>query len=165
MKSFIAHIAIALLFLHGIHGQSWTMEKLNIIENFDVLETHFAVEDDSIHVINFWATWCKPCVAELPYLEETRELLKDENIKFSYVSLDFPRQLEKKLIPFLNKNNLGGNIVVLTDGDFNSWIDRVDPSWSGAIPMTIIMKGDAKSVYEQSFHSTQEILEIINSIK
>ena len=63
-------------------------------------------KDNKIYVVNFWATWCGPCVKELPYFEKINKEYADKNVEVLLVSLDFPKQMEKKLIPFIEKKNL-----------------------------------------------------------
>jgi len=67
------------------------------------------------------------------------------------VSLDFPNQIEKRVIPFIEKNNLKGKVVLMADPDQNTWIPRVSKEWSGAIPATVIYIKNARMFYEQSF--------------
>jgi len=94
--------------------------------------------DDKLHVINFWATWCGPCVKEFPLFEKLSVDYGREKVKFIMISLDFPSQAEKQLIPFLKKNKSTLDVALMTDIDYNSWIDKVDKSWQGDIPATLI---------------------------
>lgn len=121
--------------------------------NFEQLEAKYLKPSDATttYVINFWATWCKPCVKELPYFEQIRTDYKDKNVKVVLVSLDFPEQIEKQVVPFIEKHQLQSEIVLLDDPDANSWISKVSKDWTGAIPATIIIKGDAQQFYEKSF--------------
>ena len=73
------------------------------------------------------------------------------------VSLDFPKMIESRVIPFIKNKNLQAEVVVLNDPDANSWIEKVAKEWSGAIPATIIYKNEKRKFYEQSF--TEEELE------
>lgn len=127
------------------------------IYDYDGLEPLINKSDNKIHVVNFWATWCAPCVKELPYFEKLNEEYSDKNAEMLLVSLDFPRQYDKKLKPFLKKNQLKSKVVCLDDVDQNRWIPAIDSSWSGAIPATIIYKGDKRKFFEKSF--TYEELE------
>ena len=132
-----------------------------IYENFEDLAFIFQQKNDTTYVINFWATWCAPCVKELPYFEELNQKYEDKKVKVILVSQDFSKQLETKLKPFLEKNKLQSEVLVLIDPDANSWIDKVNPVWSGAIPATVVYKSDKNEFYEKSFENFEELEEII----
>ncbi len=123
------------------------------VVNFAEFEKKYLQQtsSDTTYVINFWATWCKPCVKELPYFEELNANYKDKNVKVVLASLDFPKNIEKQVIPFIKKNNLQSEIVLLDDPDANSWIPKVSEKWSGAIPATIFIKGKKQLFFEKSF--------------
>lgn len=127
------------------------------IYDYDGLEPLINVEDDKLHVVNFWATWCAPCVKELPYFEALNDKYKDHDIEVLLVSLDFPKNYDSKLKPFMKKHNLKSKVVAFDDTNQNRWIPAINEKWTGAIPATIIYKGDQRKFYEQSF--TQEELE------
>ena len=127
------------------------------IYDFAGFETFLNLKDNKIYVINFWATWCAPCVKELPYFEALNEAYRDKNIEVILVSLDFPHLYEKKLKPFIKENGLQSKVIVLNDPAMNTWIPKVDESWSGSIPATIIYKNEHRTFYERSF--TYEELE------
>ena len=55
------------------------------------------------------------------------------------VSMDFPKDITEKVIPFVTKNNINSEIVLLDEPDYNAWIDDVDKEWSGTIPATLIL--------------------------
>ncbi|RED48308.1 TlpA family protein disulfide reductase [Seonamhaeicola aphaedonensis] len=130
------------------------------IYDFERLEPILYKEDNTIYVINFWATWCAPCVKELPYFEDLYANYKDKNVEVILVSLDFPHQYESKLKPFIKERDLKSKIVVLDDVDSNSWIPKVNKDWSGSIPATIIYKDNKRQFYEQSFtyNELEEVL-------
>jgi len=111
---------------------------LLIYERFEDMEYIFNNENDTTYVINFWATWCKPCVEELPYFDQLFTEYRAEKIKIILVSLDFPKQIESKLKPYLLKNKVLPQVMVLKDGNANEWIGQVSEDWDGAIPATII---------------------------
>jgi len=108
-------------------------------------------KDNKTYVVNFWATWCGPCVKELPYFEKINKEYADKNVEVLLVSLDFPKQMEKKLIPFIEKKNLQSKVDLLDDVNEDVWIKDIDKNWSGAIPVTIIYNKDKRKFYEQSF--------------
>jgi thiol-disulfide isomerase/thioredoxin len=128
------------------------------IYDYDGLVPLINKEDDKIHVVNFWATWCAPCVKELPYFESINEIYKENGVEVLLVSLDFPKNYDTKLKPFIKKHNLKSEVIAFDDVDQNRWIPAINKDWSGAIPATIIYNGDKRQFYERSF--TQEELEI-----
>ncbi len=133
-----------------------TIEELKVY-NYDGLAPLINKTDDKVHVVNFWATWCAPCVKELPYFEKINKEYKANGVELLLVSLDFPRKYETKLKPFLKERQLKSEVVCLNDVGQNRWIPAIDTTWSGAIPATIIYKGGKRKFYEKSF--TYEELE------
>lgn len=142
------------------------VDNLNLaVYNFNALEPILNRQDDIIYVVNFWATWCAPCVKELPYFEALNEEYKDRNVKVILVSLDFPKQYETKLKPFIIKNNLKSEVVILNDVDSNTWIPKVNKEWSGAIPATLIYKNNKRMFYEKSFNLEELKTEVNKFLK
>ena len=107
--------------------------------------------DGKTYVVNFWATWCAPCVKELPAFEKLNQEYAAKNVEVILVSLDFPKQVDKRLIPFINKNNLQSKVVLLNDVNEDVWIKAIDSTWSGALPATLIYNAKGRKFYEQSF--------------
>ena len=106
---------------------------------------------------DFWATWCAPCVKEMPYFEKLSQEYKNEKVEVLFVSLDFPHLYESKLKPFIKEKKIQSKVIALNDVDMNTWIPKVDENWSGSIPATIIYRNDKSKFYEQTF--TYEALE------
>ncbi|UAM99197.1 redoxin domain-containing protein [Polaribacter litorisediminis] len=119
--------------------------------NYNQLKPLLEKEDDQIYVVNFWATWCAPCVKELPYFERIKKEYASKNVNVLLVSLDFPKQVEKKLIPFINKKNIQSEVVLLDDINEDFWIKAIDKEWSGALPATLIYNKNKRKFYEKSF--------------
>jgi thiol-disulfide isomerase/thioredoxin len=118
--------------------------------------------NDTLYVINFWATWCKPCIEEIPdFLRLSRELAS-EKVIFLYVSLDFRKNLEKGVIPFIRSREMFDNVLLLHDPDADHWIPQVDELWTGAIPATLIYRGNIRQFYEKTLNY-EELKSIINS--
>jgi len=121
------------------------------ILDFEGLSPYLSKQNDSIYVVNFWATWCVPCVKELPAFEKLNEEYKEKKVKVLLVSLDFEKYYNSKLLPFIDEKNIQSDVILLNDPRSNSWIDKVSPEWSGAIPATIIYNKKKRTFYEQSF--------------
>ncbi|MFA7444783.1 MAG: redoxin domain-containing protein [Flavobacteriaceae bacterium] len=119
--------------------------------DFDNLEYFLNRKDDKVYVVNFWATWCQPCVEELPHFESINTSYKHKGVNVILVNLDFPKMIESRLFPFMTEYNIQSEVVILNDPDTNTWIPKVDKNWSGAIPVTIIYNKDKRIFYEKTF--------------
>lgn len=119
-------------------------------------------KDDKLYVFNFWATWCKPCVEELPYFEAINK--KYDDVEVTLVSLDFSEKLNELVIPFANKYELVSNILLLEDTRSFYWIPDVDENWSGAIPATLMFSKNGKTFYEKAFTFEELETEIKNNM-
>jgi thiol-disulfide isomerase/thioredoxin len=118
---------------------------------------------DTTYVINFWATWCSPCVKEIGYFQELHEEYASRKLKVILVSLDFPNQKEKRVVPFLEEKGITAPVKLLSDLDYNGWINLVDPSWSGAIPATLIYNSDGRVFLEKEL-TRNELYEHVEQI-
>ncbi|MBV1923060.1 MAG: TlpA family protein disulfide reductase [Flavobacteriaceae bacterium] len=130
--------------------------------SFSEIEPYFKRENDTTYVINFWATWCKPCIKELPYFESITENYKDQKVKVVLISLDFPKKVETNLIPFVRKRNIKSEVIHLNDSDANTWIPKVSEEWEGAIPATLIYNKEERKFYERSFTYEELVNELEN---
>lgn len=119
--------------------------------DFNGLERYLKPENDALYVVNFWATWCEPCVEELPYFERINNEFKNQNVKVILVSLDMSKQVTTRLIPYIQKNNIQSEVVLLNDLDADTWINKVDSSWSGALPATLFYTTEKRVFFEKSF--------------
>lgn len=123
-----------------------------VYASFEDIAPLFQQKDGRTYVINFWATWCKPCVEEMPYFEQLASEA-DEDLVVVAVSLDFKKDIGTKLKRFVEKNPALPPVVALADDKYNTWIDRVDPEWGGAIPVTVIYRGDERVFHAEKYDS------------
>jgi thiol-disulfide isomerase/thioredoxin len=121
------------------------------IYDYDGLKPLINKTDDKVHVVNFWATWCAPCVKELPYFETINQNYKSEGVEVLLVSLDFPSKYDTNLKPFIKKRQLKSKVVAFDDKNQNRWIPAINEDWSGALPATIIYNKERRQFYEKSF--------------
>lgn len=119
--------------------------------NYEQFKSLLEGNNDTTYVVNFWATWCSPCVKELPHFQKLYQEYKDKKVHLILVSLDFEDQLERKFYPFLKKNQLEGEVLLLSQKGMNDWIGKINADWEGALPATLLYKGAKQQFYAQSF--------------
>ncbi|MBU2995353.1 TlpA family protein disulfide reductase [Cellulophaga baltica] len=127
------------------------------VYNYDGLDPLLHKNDDTTYIINFWATWCAPCVKELPHFQEYYEQHNHEKMKMIMVSMDDPKDITSKITPFIEKKNLQQEVIILDDPDANTWIDKINPNWSGALPFTIIYNKNKRAYFDTPFNSYEEL--------
>jgi len=130
------------------------------ILTFDELAPALERDTDSIYVINFWATWCAPCIREIPAFEKLHEIYQEQKVQVILVSLDFPDHLQSRVVPFLERLNVKSEVILLDDPDANRWIPLVSETWTGAIPATLIYNRNFRKFYQREFYF-EELEEII----
>lgn len=126
---------IAFVVFVFFYGWQLRAQHVEVIK-FDRLQNIIEAQAEKIQVINFWATWCAPCVKELPLFEKLNADKKD--VKVTLINLDFADK-EKKVESFLSRKKMKTEVLLLDEIDYNTWIDKVDQSWGGAIPATLII--------------------------
>lgn len=132
--------------------------------NYEELKSIVQKDDGKLYVVNFWATWCKPCIEELPHFMEVNELYKtDPNFKMILVSLDNVKALDTKVKRFIENNHLNVDVYLLDDNKkMNEWIPATDKSWSGAIPATVFYKNKKKVHFKEMQMTQFELEDVIN---
>lgn len=145
--------------LQGFRPKTKSVQKLS----FEELSDRISAENDTLYVVNFWATWCKPCVKELPYFEHVNEKFQGRPVKVLLVSLDFENELEAKVRPLAEKRIPRSEVLLLTDTDYNSWMGKVDQEWQGNIPATLFV--NKKSNIKDFVSTTLEEEELVSKIE
>lgn len=90
-------------------------------------------------IVNFWATWCKPCVEELPSLIREMKAHKEDSLQLILVSLDDQETYNGKLKTFIRERNYEGLFLWLDETNADLFCPVIDSSWSGAIPATLLL--------------------------
>ena len=117
------------------------VRKVSSLNQIDSLKSSY---DGNVILVNFWASWCKPCVEEFPDLLKLRNDFSGKGLKIVFISLDFPEDINTKLIPFLKKNNVDFTTFQCNFKNTEDLMDYFDKKWDGAIPATFIF--DRKGV-------------------
>lgn len=127
-----------------------------VYENFADVEGLFRQNTDTIYLINFWATWCKPCREEIPLLQRLSRDYADQNVQVVLISLDTERSAIDRIPAFLTKEAPGLPAIVLAD-EGQEWGKSIDRVWSGSLPTTIIYKGKLRYVYRREFRTYTDL--------
>ena len=113
-------------------------QSIELIKMEDLQKVISASSTPRIQVVNFWATWCAPCIKELPLFERLNESREDVTVSLVSVDMDLDPDTDK-VYRFVARKKLKSNVYILNEEDPNSWIDKIDKNWSGAIPATLII--------------------------
>ena len=132
MKQILFSLSI-LFFLNTADAQTIPKWKITDVENY------VATEKNDVLVINMWATFCKPCVAELPGFIKVTDNYKKYKVKLLLVSLDLPSFYPNKIASFAKKHKFNSNIVWLQETDADYFCPKIDKAWSGSIPATLFL--------------------------
>ena len=128
-------IVLLLLFI-GFGTQAQQAEVIKLSQLHELIQS----KTDHIKVINFWATWCAPCVKEMPLFEKLGQERAD--VKVTFVSMDLDMDPNPEIVyKFVARKKLQSQVLILDEKNPNTWIDTVEKNWSGALPATIIING------------------------
>lgn len=136
-------------------------KELSVI-SFAKLQKLMEPKEDAVYIYNFWATWCAPCVQELPHFDKVVRGYGDE-VKLTLISQDDEKDIEK-VKKFLDDRMYKADNYLLEKGNPNVWIPMIDKTWSGALPATVIKKGN-KSVFFEGKMSEEQLKNEIEKIK
>jgi len=118
------------------------------------LESLLHKKGDSLYVVNFWVTWCAPCVAELPYLLEYAQ--KNPKTALYLISLDFVKDTIK-VRKFIDSRQIRQPVYLLAEPNYDAWINKVNPNWSGSIPATLFYTRQFRFFHAGEFTNSAQI--------
>lgn len=133
------------------------LDTINMAGIRELMKNH----SDKLRLINLWATWCGPCVAEFGDLVTLNRLYRDRGLEFVSISADDPVNKDKAL-KFLQRKQASGVNYISTIEDKYKLIEAIDPKWDGALPYTILVQPDGKIAYaHQGSIDLEELRKII----
>ena len=153
--SAIAYNMIALFLIICFVDTNVAAQEVKII-HFEDLQKMSHPHDDTTYIINFFASWCVPCVKEMPILLDFEKSHSNQKIKLIFVSIDFKSNYKETLLPLLQKLNIKKNIFLLQESNESKWIQMIDAQWSGDLPATLIVNAKKKqcNFYHQSIDTS-----------
>lgn len=126
----------------------------------DELKARIESGGDTTFVVNLWATWCAPCIKEMPYFDRLQDEMGAQGVKVLLVSLDAPSHSERALKSFLARRAPSSEVLHLNEDKPHVYIDRIEPAWSGAIPATLVWR---PSTGTRTFHEGELDFETLQS--
>ena len=103
-------------------------------------------ESGKLRLINLWATWCGPCVGELPDFMTINRMYRKRDFDFVTISADKPNKKDKALQTLTNLQVSAKNYIFNTDDSYKL-IELIDSSWQGALPYTLLVEPGGKIIY------------------
>lgn len=147
MKAFF----IAIILCIGLSSQAAAQDVKAI--KLPELDKLISESSDELRIINFWASWCGPCIKEMPHFDKLHTKNKAE---VYFISLDFPRQLEK-VAKLVAKKEIKAPTYLLDEKDADQYIQKIDNNWSGAIPATLFITPSGKRYFYESAFTEEEL--------
>ncbi|HLK27503.1 MAG TPA: TlpA disulfide reductase family protein [Puia sp.] len=139
---FLFIIILTGLFVLNLNAQEIKKIKIGDLENYIRASDHPLI-------INFWATYCAPCVKEIPYFEKKVEENKNQHVELILVSLDLPSFYPAKISSFVKENKYASSVWWLNETNADYFCPKVDKNWSGGIPSTLFVNN--KTHYRKFF--------------
>jgi thiol-disulfide isomerase/thioredoxin len=164
MKKLILLLLISALSAELIVAQKKNTENYKGAIKYEDYQKLINKNDQVLYVINFWATWCSPCVEELPaFMEVNKQFSSVKNFKMILISLDSKREVESELLPFLISKNIKADVYLMDDiKRMNYWIPAIDKNWTGSIPATFIYQNGKKLFFAEKQLNQQILIQTIN---
>ena len=153
MKYFL----VALLF--GLLGNIQAQQIKTVTPEW--IDGIHASKNDTLYIINFWATWCKPCVEELPFFEQLADTCTNKKVKIYLVTTDMRKDIATRVTDFIKAKKLTQQVVFINELNADKWINKVSEEWSGAIPATLMIKGDIGYKHFKEGELTFEELQLL----
>lgn len=147
---------LSTLLISSIAVQAQKIELISV----ESLDAMMAVKSNQVTIYNFWASWCGPCVKEMPYFEAVNS---SNNAKVVFVSLDFPEDLSKaqKLI---DKKSIKSATYLLNSTNYDEYIPKISEAWSGAIPATLFVSPSGKKYFYEKAFEKSELEKVVKSL-
>lgn len=140
-------------------------EVIEKIDDYNQIEQIINGFESEVVLVNFWATTCPPCLKEMPHFRELADNNSTAELKVLLVSTDEADDHDRRVIPFVKKHKITPEVLHLTDDNYSAWTAKVDKSWYGALPATMILYKGKKTFKFGAYKSLEEIESDIAKLK
>jgi thiol-disulfide isomerase/thioredoxin len=148
-------VLVLVILLNIVFACTAFTQQINKAKIEDI--TAYIKKADHPLIVNFWATWCKPCVEELPWLQQVVQQNADAQIELVLVSLDFPEAYPNDILDFIKKKNINASFFWLNETNADHFCPAIDKQWQGSIPATLIInrKNNYRKFFEKKIGSKE----------
>ncbi|HEY0680652.1 MAG TPA: TlpA disulfide reductase family protein [Chitinophagaceae bacterium] len=161
-KKFLPYILLLLASASFVPVSGQVIKKIKAEELADYIR-------NSNHplIVNFWATWCAPCIAELPYFQEEVKKYADQKAELVLVSLDFADAYPVQISNFIKKKKFEATFFWLNESDADHFCPVIEPKWTGSIPSTLFINNQKgfRKFYERQLTHPQFVLNMQELVK
>jgi len=151
-------LLVSCIWMFAFSAFSQQVKKVQIKEIEDIIKAI-----DHPVIISFWATWCAPCVHEIPYLQETVKKYADHQVELVLVSLDFKESYPSAIESFVKKKDFQASFYWLNETNADDFCPKIDPKWDGSIPATLFVNN--KTNYRKFFDRQLTPMQVEKEIK
>jgi thiol-disulfide isomerase/thioredoxin len=125
----------------------WNAEEVTL-EDLDLegIKALAANKTDKFRLVNVWATWCAPCIDELPEFVEINRMYRRRNFEMVTLSLD-DAEVREKALATLKENYVSAKNYRFSEKDKDALVDALDPEWAGPAPYTMLIAPGGKVIY------------------
>jgi thiol-disulfide isomerase/thioredoxin len=157
-RLFLGTCLILLIF----HTSAQQVKKAQIDEIESIIQ-----KSDHPVIISFWATWCAPCVKEIPYFQETVKKYAAQQVELVLVSLDFKESYPRVISSFIKNRSFDATFYWLNETNADQFCPKIDPKWDGGIPATLFVnnKTGYRKFYDRQLTPLQVEAEVKAQVK
>jgi thiol-disulfide isomerase/thioredoxin len=105
-------------------------------------------DEAKLRLVNFWATWCGPCVVEFPELMTIHRMYRQRDFELVTVAAHYPDE-QADVLKFLQKQQASNRNLIFGDTDKHKLIEAFDPEWTGALPFTLLIDPSGEVLYRR----------------
>lgn len=164
MRIYTGFLALALLIVAGCgpSGGDYTLVSATASD----VQDHLRAQEGKVRIVNFWATWCAPCVKEFPDFVKLQQDYAERGVEVTFVSVDLhpDEETERAVREFLDRMGVSGQTFIQIDNG-EPFVEALAPEWGGTIPATLIFSPNGtKAAYWEGATTYEHLAEVVETI-